>query len=100
MMNGGGAPMDPMMMMSLLEDKSCSVSAKVDALDLTAEEKEAVASGKKIWDGSAAVAADTLQDNKDFLGFIDYKYIQCNSKSGSGMSDLLPLMMMNGQGAG
>merc|ERR1719219_1887750 len=100
-MNGGeqGA-MNPMMMMSLLEDKSCALTNEaLIALDLEDSVKEEIAAGKKIWNGSEAVDASEAQPNADFINFVDYGFQACGSSSG-GMGDLLPLMMQGGQGAG
>merc|ERR1719454_1014500 len=102
MMQGGeqGA-MNPMMMMSLLDEKTCDITNEaLAALDLEDSVKEEIAAGKKIWNGSEAVDASVAQDNSNFLNFVDYGFMACK-KTSSGMSDMLPLMMMNGgeQGA-
>merc|ERR1712226_727484 len=102
MMQGGeqGA-MNPMMMMSLLDEKTCDITNEaLAALDLEDSVKEEFATGKKIWNGSEAVDASVAQDNTNFLNFVDYGFMACK-KTSSGMSEMLPLMMMNGgeQGA-
>merc|ERR1712019_170978 len=87
MMSGGmgGAQaggMNPLLMMSLLGD-SCEV--KLQAVkDLTASD-----------DDKKKIARGLLNYNADH---VDYDFIKCESGSG-GISDLLPLMMMNGNGA-
>merc|ERR1719219_20682 len=100
-MNGGeqGA-MNPMMMMSLLEDKSCALTNEaLQALDIEDSVKEEIAAGKKIWNGVEAVDASEAQANADFINYVDYGFQACKASSG-GMGDLLPLMMQGGQGAG
>merc|ERR1719445_993292 len=96
MMQGGeqGA-MNPMMMMSLLDEKTCDITNEaLAALDIEDSVKEEIAAGKKIWNGSEAVDASTAQDNSNFLNFVDYGFMACK-KTSSGMSDMLPLMMMS-----
>merc|ERR1712226_880802 len=100
MMQGGeqGA-MNPMMMMSLLDEKTCDITNEaLAALDLEDSVKEEIATGKKIWNGSEAVDASVAQDNTNFLNFVDYGFMACK-KTSSGMSDMLPLMMQGGAGA-
>merc|ERR1719454_1431467 len=99
MMQGGeqGA-MNPMMMMSLLDEKTCDITNEaLAALDLEDSVKEEIAAGKKIWNGSEAVDASVAQDNSNFLNFVDYGFMACK-KTSSGMSDMLPLMMQGGAG--
>merc|ERR1712072_635375 len=113
MMNGGmggagGAQaggMNPMMMMMLMDD-DCSYAQ--DFAKLSKDNKKAIAEGTKFTIATPAAALDT--DVKDFsaladaaakkaaLKNVDYKFLRCSKKGGSGMSDLLPLMMMGGQG--
>merc|ERR1711972_404812 len=92
--NGAGAQggMNPLLMMSLLED-SCSVkNAKTKALTATDAEKKDIARGVKCVDASKKViACGDLGDGS----YLDFDFIKCESGS-SGMSDLLPLMMMGG----
>merc|ERR1711981_1300095 len=112
-MNGGmggagGAQaggMNPMMMMMLMDD-DCSYAQ--DFAKLSKDNKKAIAEGTKFTIATPAAALDT--DVKDFsaladaaakkaaLKNVDYKFLRCSKKGGSGMSDLLPLMMMGGQG--
>jgi len=93
-MGGAGAQggMNPLLMMSLLED-SCEVkNAKTKALTATDAEKKDVARGVKCVDtASKVIACGDVGDGS----YIDYDFIKCESGS-SGMSDLLPLMMMGG----
>jgi hypothetical protein len=94
----GGAQggMNPLLMMSLMED-SCEVKlAAITALTGTDDDKKALAKGEKCFDSSTntiAPCAGTVTLNGNY---IDYNFIKCESGSGSGMSDLLPLMMMGG----
>merc|ERR1712178_16405 len=94
---GGGAPgaqggMNPLLMMTLLED-SCEVkNAKTKALTATDAEKKDVARGVKCVDtAKKVIACGDVGDGS----YLDYDFIKCESGS-SGMSDLLPLMMMGG----
>merc|ERR1712110_1120599 len=95
-MGGAGAQggMNPMLMLALMDDSSsCTIkNAAVNALTATADEKKAIANGSKCHSGTAVVACTTSNRNKEH---IDYDFIKCESGS-SGMSDLLPLMMMGG----
>jgi len=79
--------------MTLLED-SCTVkTAKTVALTATDAEKKDIARGTKCYDATAkkVIACGDLGDGS----YLDYDFIKCESGS-SGMSDLLPLMMMGG----
>jgi hypothetical protein len=84
--------MNPLLMMTLMED-SCSIkNSATNALTGTDDEKKDVARGTKCVDtNSKIIACGDLGDGK----YIDYDFIKCESGSG-GMSDLLPLMMMGG----
>merc|ERR1712178_220260 len=96
---GGGAPgaqggMNPLLMMTLLEDSCAVKNAKTKALTATDAEKKDVARGVKCVDAaSKAIACGDVGDGS----YLDYDFIKCESGS-SGMSDLLPLMMMGGMG--
>merc|ERR1711990_293936 len=92
---GAQGGMNPLLMMTLMED-SCDVKlAAITALTATDDEKKALARGDKCYDATnkkvvACAGTITLDGN-----YIDYNFIKCESGS-SGMSDLLPLMMMGG----
>jgi hypothetical protein len=104
---GQAGAMNPMMMMMLMDD-DCKY--KQDFAKLSKDNKKAIAEGTKFTIVAAATAVDT--DVKDLTGFgtysatekqtalknVDYDFLRCSKKGGSGMSDLLPLMMMGGQG--
>merc|ERR1712178_413070 len=96
---GGGAPgaqggMNPLLMMTLLEDSCAVKNAKTKALTATGAEKKDIARGVKCVDAAKKViACGDLGDGS----YIDFDFIKCESGS-SGMSDLLPLMMMGGMG--
>merc|ERR1711881_618185 len=76
-------------------EDSCEVkNTNTKALTATDDEKKDIARGKKCVDASKKViACGDLGDGT----YIDYDFIKCESGS-SGMSDLLPLMMMGGMG--
>jgi hypothetical protein len=112
MMNGGmggagagqaAGGMNPMMMMLLMDD-DCKYTQ--DFKGVTDANKKAIAEGTKftIKDAATTVDADVkafptdAAEKKLALKNVDYKYLRCTKKGGSGMSDLLPLMMMGGQG--
>merc|ERR1712151_661612 len=80
------------LMMILLED-SCTVkNAATKALTATDAEKKDIARGVKCVDSAKKViACGDLGDGS----YLDFDFIKCESGS-SGMSDLLPLMMMGG----
>merc|ERR1711879_544979 len=66
-------------------------NAVVNALTLTEAEKKSLADGTKCYDATTKKVIACGTKNKEH---IDYDYIKCTG--GSGMSDLLPLMMMGG----
>merc|ERR1712066_708240 len=93
-MGGAGAQggMNPLLMMTLLEDSCAVKNAKTKALTATDAEKKDVARGVKCVDAaSKVIACGDVGDGS----YLDYDFIKCESGS-SGMSDLLPLMMMGG----
>merc|ERR1719461_1583835 len=86
-------------MLALMDDSSsCTVkNAVVNALTLTDAEKKSLANGSKCL--NTAVTPNTVvacaTPTSRNAQHIDYDFIKCEGGS-SGMSDLLPLMMMGG----
>merc|ERR1712004_459751 len=80
--------------MTLMEDSCAPKLAAITALTATDDEKKALARGDKCYDATTkkVVACGTVTLDGTY---IDYNFIKCESGS-SGMSDLLPLMMMGG----
>merc|ERR1711879_871390 len=64
-------------------------NAVVNALTLTEAEKKSLADGTKCYDATTKKVIACGTKNKEH---IDYDYIKCTG--GSGMPDLLPLLMM------
>merc|ERR1711981_1391914 len=90
--NGAQGGMNPLMMMTLL-DESCSFKTAVKALTTSDDNKKALALGEK-FSTDAGVTLTTTVDGT----YVDYDYIKCSKGSSSGLSDMLPLMMMGGNG--
>merc|ERR1712141_633339 len=119
MMQGGnfGGPngMNPLLMMTLLDDDECEVNDNVELFTALSEtEKKQVARGDYIYYGttegaetdftgefyavadlptSSFTSAELAEANK----YIDYEFINCESQTSSSFKDLLPLMMMGQQ---
>lgn len=118
MMMGGGAGgaggMNPLLMMSLLGDSCKPKGDLFDALESGDTEvdddlKKELAAGEKFYIGTAPTvnAADLVTSSHAFTtseatiaqAYLDFDYQKCSAGGSSGLSDLLPLMMMGG-GAG
>jgi len=90
---GAAGGMNPLMLMTLLED-DCKLSDAVTGLTgLTDAQRKDIALGKQFATGSGASGAITTTRNVDY---VDHDYIKCEKSGSSGMSSLLPLMMMGG----
>merc|ERR1711881_775779 len=108
MMMGGQSGlggMDPLMMMTLLDDDNCEFTDSIkNHATWTDEQKKNVATGK--FDASTGLTEAQAADQ------VDYDYLACDNKKGmdpmmmmlmmdgGSMDDLLPLMMMGGQQPG
>merc|ERR1711937_749864 len=90
----------------MLMDEDCKYAK--DFVKLSKDDKKAVAEGSKFTIATPADAETgdlvafnagwTPAQKQTALQNVDYDYLRCSKKGGSGMSDLLPLMMMGGQG--
>lgn len=100
-MNGqqGGA-MNPLMMTMLLGE-DCTIKneeiTKLSKDTVSDEDKIKLATGEKTYTGSALAAMASGTTVAAQLKYVDHDYIKCKT-GGSGLSDLLPLMMMGGMG--
>jgi len=108
--------MNPLFMLTLLDDDACEVNANVKLFtDLTTEEQKSIARGDYFYtattDAPAGVTSMTDTDIVAFadigtinidedrlntlIKYIDYEFISCEEKlDSSSLSDILPLMMM------
>jgi hypothetical protein len=90
--NGAQGGMNPLMMMTLL-DESCTFKTAVKSLTTTDANKKALALGEKFSTDKGVTLTTTVDGT-----YVDYDYIKCSKGKSSGLSDMLPLMMMGGNG--
>lgn len=98
-MNGqNGAGMNPLMMTMLLGEDCTIKNAEITKLTkVSDEDKIKLATGEKTYTGSALAAFVSGTTVAAQHKYIDHDYIKCKT-GGSGLSDMLPLMMMGGMG--
>jgi len=107
-MGGGAGGMNPLLMMSLFEDDCKAESDALKTLQGSIVDQDLLnelGAGDKFFVGADVTnvqSADIVSSVSSNVAqaaiamqFIDYDYIKCEA-GGSGMSDLLPLMMMGG----